>query len=129
MDDRAARVRVSGPLAQQAEGFCAMLAGCGYGQVTTRGKGSRMDRLPLPADAGQAIAGWLRGGRPGCSSRQVFTTLLAPLGPLTRKAGSAIVARAARRAGLAQVTAHRPATARRGNRAAKARSCIKCIPG
>ena len=99
------------------------------GQVTIRGKGSRMDRLPLPADAGQAIAGWLRGGRPGCSSRQVFTTLLAPLGPLTRKAVSAIVARAARRAGLAQVTAHRPATARRCNRAAKARSCVECIPG
>ena len=30
MDDRAARVRASGPLAQHAEGFRAMLAGCGY---------------------------------------------------------------------------------------------------
>jgi site-specific recombinase XerD len=77
------------------------------GQVTIRGKGSRLDQLPLPADAGQAIAAWLRGGRPGCSCRQVFTTLLAPLGPLTSKAVSAIVTRAARRAGLAAVTAHR----------------------
>jgi integrase/recombinase XerD len=77
------------------------------GLVTIRGKGSRLDQLPLPADAGQAIAAWLRGGRPGCSCRRVFTTLLAPLGPLTRKAVSAIVTRAARRAGLAEVTAHR----------------------
>jgi site-specific recombinase XerD len=77
------------------------------GQITIRGKGSRLDQLPLPADVGQAIAAWLRGGRPGCSSRQVFTTLLAPLGPLTRKAVSAIVTRAARRAGVEAVTAHR----------------------
>src|SRR5262249_41454149 len=76
------------------------------GQVTIRGKGSRLDQLPLPADAGQAIAAWLRDSRPGCSCRQVFTTLLAPLGPLTRKAVSAIVTRAARRAGLPAVTAH-----------------------
>jgi integrase/recombinase XerD len=77
------------------------------GEITIRGKGSRLDQLPLPADAGQAIAGWLRGGRPGCSCRQVFTTLLAPLGPLTRKSVSAIVGRAARRAGVTAVTAHR----------------------
>ena len=77
------------------------------GQITIRGKGSRLDQLPLPADAGQAIAAWLRGGRPGCSCRRVFTTLLAPLGPLTRKAVSAIVTRAARRAGVPAVTAHR----------------------
>jgi site-specific recombinase XerD len=77
------------------------------GLVTVRGKGSCLDQLPLPVDAGQAIAGWLRGGRPGCPCRQVFTTLLAPLGPLTRKAVLAIVKRAARRAGVAEVTAHR----------------------
>lgn len=77
------------------------------GQVTVRGKGSRLDQLPLPADAGQAIAAWLRGGRPGCSCRHVFTTLLAPLGPLTGKAVSAIVRRAACRAGVTAVTGHR----------------------
>jgi integrase len=76
------------------------------GQLSIRGKGSRVDRLPLPADAGQAIASWLRGGRPGCSCRHVFTTLLAPLGPLNRGAVLAIVRRAARRAGLGTVSAH-----------------------
>jgi integrase len=40
-------------------------------------------------------------------ARLVFTTLLVPLGPLTRKAVSAIVTRVGRRAGLADVTAHR----------------------
>jgi integrase/recombinase XerD len=77
------------------------------GQITIRGKGRRLDHLPLTAGAGQAIAAWLRSGRPGCSCRQVFTTLLAPLGPLSRKAVSAIVKRTARRAGVTAVTAHR----------------------
>jgi integrase/recombinase XerD len=77
------------------------------GEITIRGKGSRRDQLPLPADAGQAIASWLRSGRPGCPGRHVFTTLLAPRGPLNRKAVLAIVKRAARRAGVAAVSAHR----------------------
>jgi integrase/recombinase XerD len=76
------------------------------GEVTVRGKGSRLDRLPLPADAGGAIAGWLRGGRPDCPSRHVFTTVLAPVGPMSRKTVLAIVKRAAARAGLPAVTAH-----------------------
>jgi integrase len=77
------------------------------GQVTIRGKGSRLEQLPLPADAGEAIAAWLRGGRPACPSRHVFTTVLAPAGPVTRKTVLAIVKRAAARAGLGAVTAHR----------------------
>ena len=28
------------------------------GEITVRGKGNRRDRLPLPADAGEAVAGW-----------------------------------------------------------------------
>lgn len=76
------------------------------GTVTVRGKGARLDRLPLPADAGAAIAGWLRAGRPDCPSRHVFTTMLAPAGPVTRKTVLAIVKRAAARAGLPPVTAH-----------------------
>ena len=37
------------------------------GEITVRGKGSRAERLPLPADAGEAIADYLRDGRPGRS--------------------------------------------------------------
>ncbi len=34
------------------------------GELVVRGKGRRMDRLPLPADVGEAIAGYLRRSRP-----------------------------------------------------------------
>ena len=41
------------------------------GELVVRGKGGRADRLPLPDDVGQAIAGWLRRGRPASSHREV----------------------------------------------------------
>ena len=34
------------------------------GEITVRGKGSRRDILPLPVDAGEAMASWLAEGRP-----------------------------------------------------------------
>ena len=34
------------------------------GEITVTGKGRRSERLPLPADAGEAVAAWLRDGRP-----------------------------------------------------------------
>ena len=34
------------------------------GEIVVRGKGSRRDILPLPADAGEAVASWLAGSRP-----------------------------------------------------------------
>jgi integrase/recombinase XerD len=77
-----------------------------HGDLLVRGKGHREERLPLPTDVGEAIAGWLRRGRPQCSCVRVFTTLLAPRGPLTRHAVTAIVRRAAHRSGVV-VTAHR----------------------
>jgi integrase/recombinase XerD len=36
------------------------------GELLVRGKGSRQERLPLPADVGEALAGWLSRGRPRC---------------------------------------------------------------
>jgi integrase/recombinase XerD len=77
-----------------------------HGEILIRGKGRHIERLPLPVDVGQAMAGWLRYGRPRCSSTRVFTTLLAPHRELSRKGVSAIVHRAARRCGVF-VTAHR----------------------
>jgi len=35
------------------------------GEITVRGKGSRRDILPLPVDAGEAVAGWLAGAARG----------------------------------------------------------------
>jgi site-specific recombinase XerD len=48
------------------------------GEVSIRGKSAREDRLPLPQDVGQALANYLRKGRPECSSRRVFLRINAP---------------------------------------------------
>jgi site-specific recombinase XerD len=47
-------------------------------ELTVRGKGRRRDRLPMPQDVGEALATYLRQGRPSCSSRRVFVRLRAP---------------------------------------------------
>lgn len=78
------------------------------GQILVRGKGGRRERVPLPADVGQALAGYLRRGRPPTAlGRQVFVRLLAPHRRLTSEAVSMAVRTAARRAGLGPVGAHR----------------------
>ena len=48
-------------------------------QMTVHGKGGRSTQMPLPADVGEAIAAYLRHGRPRCSSRRVFIRANAPL--------------------------------------------------
>jgi integrase/recombinase XerD len=77
------------------------------GELLVRGKGNRQERLPLPADVGEALAGWLARGRPRCESVFVFTRVRAPLGGLSPGAVSQIVRRACQRAGLPVVGAHR----------------------
>lgn len=77
------------------------------GTVTVHGKGNRVDLLPLPVDVGRLLVGYLRQGRPTTSKRTVFVTAVAPFTALTRSGVSCIVARAARRAGLGTIHAHR----------------------
>jgi integrase/recombinase XerD len=78
------------------------------GQVTVRGKGGRRDLLPLPVDVGEAIADYLRGGRPATASgRTVFVRVTAPHRELSSGGVSNAVAAAARRAGLGAVYGHR----------------------
>jgi integrase len=77
------------------------------GQVAIRGKGSRIERLPLPADVGEAMAAYLIAGRPRCAARAVFCTVRAPYQQLTPAAIRAIMGRACRRAGLPRAGAHR----------------------
>jgi len=48
------------------------------GEVIVRGKSRQEQRLPLSDEVGQAIAAYLRHGRPRCSSRKVFIRMLAP---------------------------------------------------
>jgi site-specific recombinase XerD len=78
-----------------------------HGEVLVRGKGPKFERLPLPTDVGEAIAGWLQRGRPTCSAAEVFTSLHAPHKELSPNGVSTIVLSAARRAGLRGVHAHR----------------------
>jgi len=77
------------------------------GTVRVHGKGNRIDLLPLPTDVGQALVAYLRHGRPPATSRVVFLTAVAPFTALNRTSVSCIVARAARRAGLGTIHAHR----------------------
>jgi site-specific recombinase XerD len=77
------------------------------GEIVVHGKGRREDRLPLPADVGEAIAGYLRRGRPESSRRELFLRARAPIGALGRGGVSAIVRRACARAGVPGIGAHR----------------------
>jgi integrase len=77
------------------------------GEITVHGKGRRDERLPLPADVGQAITAYLTRGRPVTGCREVFLRAVAPAGPLGRGGISCIVRRACRRAGVPPVGAHR----------------------
>src|SRR6266540_3363511 len=79
------------------------------GAVAVHGKGNRHDRLPLPADVGQAIVAWLTAGRPDTTAagREVFLRVRAPRQALTRGAVTQVVARAGQRAGLGPIHAHR----------------------
>jgi integrase/recombinase XerD len=77
------------------------------GEITVRGKGSRVERLPLPADVGEAMAAYVTEGRPSCACPTVFVTTRAPYRPLTSAAVRQIMGRACQRAGLPRVGAHR----------------------
>jgi integrase len=77
------------------------------GEIVVHGKGHRIDRLPLPVDVGEAIAAYLRRGRPRSTHREVFLRSVAPLAALSRRGVSLIVQRACVRAGLTPVGAHR----------------------
>lgn len=78
------------------------------GEIVIRGKGERSERLPLPADVGEAIAAHLRAGRaPSAEGRFVFHRHKAPHTRLTPGAAGHIVKAAASRAGLDGVHAHR----------------------
>jgi site-specific recombinase XerD len=76
------------------------------GEIVIRGKGRREERLPLPVDVGEAVAGWLRRGRPRNESARVFLRVRAPLGAMSPVGVSHVVHSASQRAGVAPVTAH-----------------------
>jgi integrase/recombinase XerD len=75
------------------------------GEILIRGKGSRYDVLPLPADVGEAIVSYLRR-RPRSECRALFLRVVAPAGAIQSSAVSGIVRAACRRAGLPSVGPH-----------------------
>lgn len=77
------------------------------GELVVVGKGRRRDRLPLPTDVGAAIAAYLRRGRPVSERREVFLRARAPFEPMAAGTVASTVRRACRRAGVAEVGAHR----------------------
>ena len=70
-------------------------------------KAARRDRLPLPVDVGEALAAYLRDGRPRSACRVVFLRLNAPITGLTGPAVTGVVYRACDRCGLPRAGAHR----------------------
>jgi site-specific recombinase XerD len=74
----------------------------GTGELAIRGKGNRVDRMPLLQEVGEAVADYLKRGRPWCSTRRVFVHCKAPYAGFSSppNAVSAIVRRALGRAGL-----------------------------
>jgi len=76
-------------------------------ELVVVGKGTRRDCLPLPADVGEAIASYLRRGRPASDRRGVFLRARAPFDPIAPGTVASTVRRACRRAGVAEVGSHR----------------------
>lgn len=77
------------------------------GELVVHGKGRRCDRMPLPTEAGEAVATYLREARPRTESRTAFLTLVAPARPIKTTTIGQMVWRQCRIAGLEPVRAHR----------------------
>jgi site-specific recombinase XerD len=77
------------------------------GELVVRGKAHRQDRLPLPTDVGEALAGYLAQGRAPAGTRRLFLTCRAPRGPIRPDLVGDVVERACLRAGLPRVGPHR----------------------
>ena len=92
----------------------AEVAGIGLGDVdwqqgvlTVRGKGNSVAELPLPADVGEAMAGYVRHGRVPCPSPRLFLRARAPFTGLGPTGIADVVRRACDRAGLPGFGPHR----------------------
>lgn len=70
-------------------------------ELIVRGKGSTIEALPLVAEVGEALATYIKQGRPRCDARRVFTRTRAPIVPIAGKGTvTTIVHDAIIRAGL-----------------------------
>jgi len=69
------------------------------GELVVRGKARRLDRLPLPAEVGEALVAYLSCGRNPVDAVHVFLTCRAPRGPIRADLVGDVVERACKRAG------------------------------
>ncbi len=76
------------------------------GEVVIPGKGGRQDRLPLPADVGEALASYILGGRPKLTTGRLFLRVQAPHGSISVESVKQVVRRACCRAGIPSVGPH-----------------------
>ncbi len=78
------------------------------GEIVVTGKARRSDRLPLPVDVGEALAAYLRRGRPRSDSRRMFLRAQAPFGGFSGTGAlRGVMAKACGRAGVAYASPHR----------------------
>lgn len=70
------------------------------GEIIVRGKGQRLDTLPLPKDVGAALVHYLRHVRPACATRTLFIRMRAPHRGLRLSAICCVIRCALKRAGL-----------------------------
>ena len=77
----------------------------GNGTLRPWTKGGKRTTLPLSQEVGEAIADYLRHGRPPCQSRHVFLRVKAPIGRFRGSSGiSCVVRRAIQRADVVAPT-------------------------
>jgi site-specific recombinase XerD len=76
------------------------------GELVVRGKGRRLDRLPLPTQVGEALVAYLSAGRNPARERHMFLTVRAPRGPIRADLVGDVVERACRRTGLPKMGLH-----------------------
>jgi site-specific recombinase XerD len=114
----------AGPLGRRDHAIVVMLARLGLragevaalglddvdwraGEIAVRGKGNRIERLPLPVDVGESLVDYLREGRPRTACRALFLRTKPPVAGLSSTAIGHVVRRACVRAGVVPVGAHR----------------------
>lgn len=77
------------------------------GEILVRGKGGRLDSLPLPQIVGEAVVSYLRQGRPSSQSRSLFLGAQAPHRDITSSMAKQVVSAAGYRCGFQHLGAHR----------------------
>ena len=73
-----------------------------HGEITVRGKGHRDERMPLPAEVGEALVDYLMRSRPTDAPelRTVFLAARAPRRPMDRVTVSSMIGRVCQHAGI-----------------------------